>query len=137
MSGSGSATVNITENTPLIGKENTSTHNKRRELVGLLFMTLSALGFSTMSLFVKLSGSSFPSFEIVFARSVIQTLFGLIGCAFLKVHPLGKKGVRRWLLFRGLAGTLGLCFFFYSITQLPLADANGNMKNEKSFSVHL
>ncbi|KAK4521229.1 uncharacterized protein ATC70_013174 [Mucor velutinosus] len=124
-----SATVNVshTESTPLLRnaqKQQQQHHqNKRREIIGLLFMTLSALGFSTMSLFVKLSGTSFPSFEIVFARSVVQTMFSLLGCAILKVNPLGQPGVRRWLLFRGLAGTLGLCLFFYSITQLPLADA--------------
>lgn len=125
------ATVNVTHNefTPLLRNaqknQQQNQHNKRREIIGLLFMTLSALGFSTMSLFVKLSGTSFPSFEIVFARSVIQTAFSLLGCAILKVNPLGKPGVRRWLLFRGLAGTMGLCLFFYSITQLPLADATG------------
>lgn len=124
------------ESTPLISKNqndcgSTSTaslqtdHHKKREIVGLLYMTLSALGFSTMSLFVKLSGTSFPSFEIVFARSVIQTVFSLLGCAILKINPFGERGVRKWLLFRGLAGTLGLCLFFYSITQLPLADATG------------
>lgn len=135
-----SATINIhsNESTPLISKSQTDNngsgsstliqqdqHNKKKEIIGLLYMTLSALGFSTMSLFVKLSGTSFPSFEIVFARSVIQTFFSLLGCAILKINPLGEKGVRKWLLFRGLAGTLGLCLFFYSITQLPLADATG------------
>jgi drug/metabolite transporter (DMT)-like permease len=138
MSGSnqGSATVNISnESTPLIAKQQNSGNSssssiqqdrhKKREIVGLLYMTLSALGFSTMSLFVKLSGTSFPSFEIVFARSVIQTFFSLLGCALLKINPLGERGVRKWLLFRGLAGTLGLSLFFYSITQLPLADATG------------
>ncbi|KAL7316725.1 hypothetical protein PS15m_003178 [Mucor circinelloides] len=129
---SSSATVNVSHNesTPLLRnaqqksqQQQQQQHNKRREIIGLLFMTLSALGFSTMSLFVKLSGTSFPSFEIVFARSVVQTAFSLLGCAILKVNPLGQPGVRRWLLFRGLAGTLGLCLFFYSITQLPLADA--------------
>jgi hypothetical protein len=132
-----SASITISnERTPLIKKQTLKTGStssahltehlrKRREMVGLLYMTLSALGFSTMSLFVKLSGTSFPSFEIVFARSVVQTVFSLIGCAILKVNPLGQPGVRRWLLFRGLAGTFGLCLFFYSITQLPLADATG------------
>lgn len=130
-SSTSSATVNVThsESTPLLRNaqknQQLNQHNKRREIMGLLFMTLSALGFSTMSLFVKLSGTSFPSFEIVLARSVIQTAFGLLGCAILKVNPLGKPGVRRWLLFRGLAGTMGLCLFFFSITQLPLADATG------------
>lgn len=134
---SSSATVNVSHNesTPLLRnaqqksqQQQQQQHNKRREIIGLLFMTLSALGFSTMSLFVKLSGTSFPSFEIVFARSVVQTAFSLLGCAILKVNPLGQPGVRRWLLFRGLAGTLGLCLFFYSITQLPLADATGAYK---------
>ena len=130
-SSTSSATVNVTHNesTPLLRNaqknQQLNQYNKRREIMGLLFMTLSALGFSTMSLFVKLSGTSFPSFEIVLARSVIQTAFGLLGCAILKVNPLGKPGVRRWLLFRGLAGTMGLCLFFFSITQLPLADATG------------
>jgi uncharacterized membrane protein len=132
-----SATVNVVHNdsTPLLlnakkqfylqRQQQQQRHNRDREIIGLVFMTLSALGFSTMSLFVKLSGTSFPSFEIVFARSVVQTVFSLLGCALLKVNPLGQPGVRRWLLFRGLAGTLGLCLFFYSITQLPLADATG------------
>ncbi|KAI8979752.1 hypothetical protein BDF20DRAFT_819367 [Mycotypha africana] len=96
---------------------------KKREMTGLVFMTVSALGFSTMSLFVKLSGANFPSFEIVLARSIVQTILGFIGCALLKVYPWGQKGVRRWIFLRGLAGTLGLSMFFYSITQLPLADA--------------
>lgn len=133
----GSATINIynNESTPLIVKSGSTSSSsqllidqqKKREIVGLSYMTLSALGFSTMSLFVKLSGTSFPSFEIVFARSVVQTFFSLIGCAILKINPLGQPGVRKWLLFRGLAGTFGLCLFFYSITQLPLADATGNL----------
>jgi drug/metabolite transporter (DMT)-like permease len=93
-------------------------------------MALSALGFSSMSLFVKLSGASFPSFEIVFARSVIQLVLGLFGCYFLGVHPLGDPKVRPWLVFRGLVGSLGLALFFYSITQLPLADATGNEENK-------
>ncbi|KAI9032537.1 hypothetical protein CLU79DRAFT_859209 [Phycomyces nitens] len=98
-------------------------HLGRGELIGLALMTLSALGFSTMSLFVKLGGARFPSFQIVFARSAIQTLFGLIGCAILKVNPLGRRGIRGWLFVRGLAGTCGLACLFYSVTKLPLADA--------------
>ncbi|KAI8874490.1 DUF6-domain-containing protein [Backusella circina FSU 941] len=111
------------ESTSLLHNEQ-HTHTKRREMVGLLYMTLSALGFSTMSLFVKLSGANFPSFEIVLARGIIQSLLSLVCCWMLGVNPLGRPGtVRLWLFFRGLVGTLGLCLFFYSITKLPLADA--------------
>lgn len=141
-----SATINIhsNESTPLISKSGSTSSSqllvdqqKKREIVGLSYMTLSALGFSTMSLFVKLSGTSFPSFEIVFARSVVQTFFSLLGCAILKINPLGQPGVRKWLLFRGLAGTFGLCLFFYSITQLPLADATGNKQKTKKVSKNI
>ncbi|KAI8382339.1 hypothetical protein BD560DRAFT_386289 [Blakeslea trispora] len=114
------------ETTPLLQQQRSNDdqyHQKKREMTGLLYMTLSALGFSTMSLLVKLSGTSFPSFEMVFARSVVQSFFGLLCCFFLGIHPLGEKSVRGWLFLRGLSGTIGLSLFFYSITQLPLADA--------------
>lgn len=113
------------ETTPLIAKQQQQQHNRKRELLGLLYMTLSALGFSTMSLFVKLSGSSFPSFEIVFARSIVQAVLGLLICIVLKIDPLGNKNIRGWLFLRGFAGTVGLSLFYFSITQLPLADATG------------
>jgi uncharacterized membrane protein len=117
------------ETTPLIAKQHQQQqqqqHNRKRELLGLLYMTLSALGFSTMSLFVKLSGSSFPSFEIVFARSIVQAVLGLLICIVLKIDPLGNKNIRGWLFLRGFAGTVGLSLFYFSITQLPLADATG------------
>ncbi|KAI8990048.1 hypothetical protein BDB01DRAFT_779827 [Pilobolus umbonatus] len=112
------------ESTPLISKP-ISPHValKKREMTGLIYMTLSALGFSTMSLLVKISGTHYPSFEIVFARSIVQTFFGILSCWILNINPLGEKGVRGWLFFRGLAGTLGLSLFYFSITQLSLADA--------------
>ncbi|KAI8579063.1 hypothetical protein K450DRAFT_243681 [Umbelopsis ramanniana AG] len=96
---------------------------RRKEIIGLLLMTLSALGFSVMSLCVKLGGSVFPSFEMVFARSLVQLVLGLVGCFILKVNPLGDKKVRGWLVLRGLAGSVGLALFFYCLTALPLADA--------------
>lgn len=98
---------------------------RKKEIFGLLLMTLSALGFSVMSLCVKLGGAVFPSFEMVFARSLVQLVLGLAGCAILKVNPLGDKKVRGWLVLRGLAGSIGLSLFFYSLTVLPLADATG------------
>jgi drug/metabolite transporter (DMT)-like permease len=64
---------------------------------------------------------------MVFARSIIQTVFALIGCAIYKTNPLGAPPVRKWLLVRGVFGTASLCFFYYSISNLPLADANGKV----------
>ncbi|KAI9322122.1 hypothetical protein BX666DRAFT_576303 [Dichotomocladium elegans] len=111
------------ELTPLLLPQREQHHKAKTETFGLILMTLSALGFSTMSLFVKLSGATFPSFEIVFFRSIIQVFVGLVGCAYYKVNPLGRPNVRKWLVLRGLAGTIGLALFFFSVTQMPLADA--------------
>jgi hypothetical protein len=105
---------------------------RKKEIIGLLLMALSALGFSVMSLCVKLGGSVFPSFEMVFARSLVQLVLGLVGCAILKVNPLGDKKVRGWLVLRGLAGSVGLALFFYCLTALPLADATGKFGGDCS-----
>ncbi|KAF9271536.1 hypothetical protein BGZ68_003400, partial [Mortierella alpina] len=93
------------------------------ETKGLIYMTLSALFFSFMSLLVSLTAKSLPSFEIVFFRGVIQTLLGFAACRYLKVSPFGNKGVRFLLFCRGFAGSCGLGFFFYALSVLPLADA--------------
>nr|KAJ3419802.1 hypothetical protein HK105_006483 [Polyrhizophydium stewartii] len=63
----------------------------RNEVVGLAFMALSALGFSLMSVFVKIAGTTFPSTEVVFVRSVIQMICGIAGCWLVGVAP--------WALF--------------------------------------
>lgn len=125
----GQQEIVINESTPLLQTEQQQRQqriqNAKSEAFGLILMTLSALAFSTMSLFVKLSGAAFASFEIVAARSIVQAALGLVGCYMLGISPLGKPGVRKWLFVRGFVGSTGLALFFYSITQLPLADATG------------
>ncbi|KAG9322256.1 hypothetical protein KVV02_003172 [Mortierella alpina] len=96
---------------------------RHQETKGLIYMTLSALFFSFMSLLVSLTARSLPSFEIVLFRGLIQTLLGIGACHYLKVSPFGKKGVRFLLFCRGLAGSCGLACFFYALSVLPLADA--------------
>ncbi|RUS14231.1 hypothetical protein BC937DRAFT_94154 [Endogone sp. FLAS-F59071] len=94
-----------------------------KEIGGLALMALSALAFSFMALFVKVAGVLLPSLEIVLARSVVQLVFGLAACAILGLNPLGAKDLRGWLVLRGLAGSVGLALFFYSLTLLPLVEA--------------
>ncbi|KAI8141581.1 hypothetical protein BJV82DRAFT_518116 [Fennellomyces sp. T-0311] len=100
-------------------------HNRdvQSEAIGLLLMVFCALAFSSMAVFVKLSGASFPSFEIVFARSAVQTVLGLLGCWWLGINPLGDRRIQPWLLFRGVIGGVALGANFYAVTHLPLADA--------------
>ena len=104
---------------------NSSIHNVKSEAIGLLLMAICAFAFASMTLFVKLSGSSFPSFEIVLARSLIQTVLALLACFYMGINPLGNCSIRPWLVFRGVIGGLALSLNFYAVTHLPLADATG------------
>ncbi|KAF9204855.1 hypothetical protein BGZ49_004781 [Haplosporangium sp. Z 27] len=100
-----------------------SARQRHQETRGLIYMTLSALFFSFMSLLVSLTAKSLPSFEIVLFRGIIQTALGLVACRYLNVSPFGKKGFRFLLFLRALAGSFGLGFFFYALSVMPLADA--------------
>ncbi|KAI8924273.1 hypothetical protein BC831DRAFT_310704 [Entophlyctis helioformis] len=84
---------------------------------------LSALGFSVMSVFVKIAGNTFPSTQVVFVRSVIQLICGVIGCLIVGVEPWGPPAVnKRLLLARGAAGAIGLGFYFFTLINMPLGD---------------
>ncbi|KAG0195992.1 hypothetical protein BGX28_000261, partial [Mortierella sp. GBA30] len=100
-----------------------ASHQRRQETKGLIYMTLSALFFSFMSLLVSLTAKSLPSFEIVLFRGIIQTILGVITCHHLGISPFANKGVRFLLFCRGLAGSCALAFFFYALSIMPLADA--------------
>jgi drug/metabolite transporter (DMT)-like permease len=104
---------------------NASTNQRHQETKGMIYMTLSALFFSFMSLLVSLTTKTLPSFEIVLFRGIIQTILGVIACRHLGISPFGQPDNRiRFLLFcRGLAGSVALGFFFYALSVMPLADA--------------
>ncbi|KAJ3370628.1 hypothetical protein GGF31_003942 [Allomyces arbusculus] len=93
------------------------------ELAGLICMALSALFFSVMSALVKHAGFSFPTFEVVFARSVIQWMLGVVGCWWVGVPSLGPKEVRTLLVMRGSAGAVGLGAYFYAIIHMDLGES--------------
>ncbi|KAG2218693.1 hypothetical protein INT45_003960 [Circinella minor] len=96
----------------------------KKEIHGILLLGLSALAFTLSAFFVKQCGNNkLPSFEIVFARSIVQLILALISCVLLRINPFGKSGVRTWLFIRGLVGSLGLILFFYSLTKLSLFEA--------------
>ncbi|KAG1149294.1 hypothetical protein G6F37_011447 [Rhizopus arrhizus] len=96
---------------------------RQKETKGVILLSLSSLFFAIISVLVKYLQTTIPSFEIVFARSAMQLFLGLISCLILGVHPLGKKGIRKWILLRALTSSIALYLFFYGLTKLPLIDA--------------
>ncbi len=84
-------------------------------------MATSALGFSAMSVLVKVASSRLPTGEIVFVRALITLA---LSYAMLRRARLSPWGTRRGaLLFRGLLGFGGLTGYYLALARLPLADA--------------
>src|SRR5689334_20413913 len=85
------------------------------------FMALSALGFSAMSLMVKLAARELPTGEIVLARAVITLSLSYVLVRRAGVTRSGQQN--RWLLVRGGLGFVALALYYLSLVRLPLAEA--------------
>lgn len=100
---------------------------------GILFIILSGLCFTVVNFFVKLLGTGaslpffgdlqeYPGHELVLARSLVSATLSYIVIRKKKIPLKGNN--TRWLLIRGLSGTIALTIFFYTIHVLPLAVAS-------------
>ena len=89
----------------------------RNKAVG--FMLISTVLFSVMNVLVKML-NDIPSYEVVMFRSAISFLISGYILWKMKVNPFRAKP--RWILIgRGVAGSLALLIFFYTLQRLPLA----------------
>ncbi len=88
---------------------------------GVLFMILSAFGFSVMSMLVKLVSKRIPMGEIVLVRAVLTLALSYLMVRRANVSPWGVQ--RGKLLIRGVLGFCGLAAYYISLARLPLADA--------------
>lgn len=88
---------------------------------GVAYMVASALGFSAMSLLVKLASARLPTGEIVLARAVVTLVvsYAMVRRAGTPTWGTNKRG----LVFRGFLGFGGLTLYYLSLAYLPLANA--------------
>lgn len=84
-------------------------------------MLLAALGFSVMGGAAKLLKGSFNAGQLVFYRNLVGLLVILAGFAIKP--PVSHGGKLRWLVFRGVMGTVALYTLLYCILHLPLGTA--------------
>ena len=95
-------------------------------------MILSGLCFTVINFFVKLMGGgadttifgeiqTYPAHELVLARSVVSFVISFYIIKKRNLPLMGNN--KKWLLIRGIAGTIALTIFFYTIHYLPLAIA--------------
>lgn len=90
---------------------------------GALWMLASAISFTVMTMLIKLLGDDYPATLQAFYRQVFGVL---VMVPIILRDPLGTFQTTRpgILLFRSLAGTLGMILAFYAYQKMPLADAN-------------
>lgn len=88
---------------------------------GLVYMAASALGFSAMSMLVKLASPRLPTGEIVLARAVITLVVSYVMVARAGLSPWGTH--RGKLVLRGCLGFGGLAAYYAALALLPIAAA--------------
>ncbi len=88
---------------------------------GVAYMVASALGFSAMSLLVKIASARLPTGEIVLARGVVTLVVSWLMLRHARLPAWGTN--KTGLVLRGFLGFGGLTLYYLSLAYLPLADA--------------
>ena len=96
-------------------------NNVHQKYHGIVYMLLAALGFSVMGGAAKLLKGSFNAGQLVFYRNLVGLVVLLAG--FVAKPPVNHGGKFRWLIFRGIMGTVALYTLLYCILHLPLGTA--------------
>ncbi len=105
-----------------------------RKNKAVLLIILSALFFTGMNAFVRLSGD-LPPIQKSFFRNFVAAIFAAVTLA--KTHTPVKipKGCRSAMFMRAFCGTVGLLCNFYAVDKLALADASMLNKLSPFFAV--
>lgn len=87
---------------------------------GVQYMLLATFVFVLMNVGVKYV-SHIPAIEVIFFRSIISLVLSAGVLKLKNINLLGNN--RKILLFRGIAGSIGLILFFTTLQKIPLASA--------------
>ncbi|WP_274380449.1 DMT family transporter [Clostridium chrysemydis] len=107
------------------------TNNKRK---AILFMITASFFFTTMNLFGKLASGVTP-YQKTFITNVVATLIVSIIILKRKASFFGQKKNRKYLLIRGIMGTVSICAFYFSLDYLLLSDATMLNKLSPFFAI--
>jgi drug/metabolite transporter (DMT)-like permease len=87
---------------------------------GVKYMMVSVAGFAIMQLCVKYL-KHLPTTEIVLFRSVVSLILSGIMIWKAGISPFGIN--KKYLLLRGVFGTIALTLYFYTLQNLPISTA--------------
>lgn len=90
---------------------------------GMLWILASALGFSLMGLFVKLSGD-LPVVQKAFFRNLVACVVALMMIIKYRAPLIGQLRHQHWLILRSILGIIGVLLNFYAIDHLVLSDSD-------------
>lgn len=83
-------------------------------------MLISTFCFSAMQVFIKLM-PQFNSFQHIFFRSLIGWILCVVYLKINKISLIGKN--IKFLIVRGLVGSISMFSFFYILTRIPFASS--------------
>lgn len=101
----------------------------------IIYILLSALSFSLMQVFVKLSGPDIPLFEKIFVRNLLISFGVLLLIKKEKKSLRVPKKARLPLLLRCVFGYLGVAGYFFATQKMLLGDANAIQQSSPIFVV--
>lgn len=90
---------------------------------GIILLLISAMGFSLMAMFVKLSGD-IPTVQKTLFRNAVSMVIAFGFVKHYKARLFGKKENQKTLLLRSSLGAVGVLLNFYAIDHLVLSDAD-------------
>jgi drug/metabolite transporter (DMT)-like permease len=106
---------------PALARPDAAAGGRSERTRGVLYMLASALGFSLMSLCVKLVSAELPTMEVVFARSLFMAVATVGALRYTGASLLGRD--RRTLFARGAVGATALSLLYFGLGRLPLGDS--------------
>lgn len=111
-------TAAVEKESPAMRKHRLSNHTR-----AIGFVILNSLGFSLMTLFVRMSGD-IPTLQKIFFRNSVALVISFILLAKSPEHFHIRKDTFGYVLARCITGFLGMVLNFWAIDHLVLADAN-------------
>ena len=95
---------------------------KNRYLLGVFFIILSAIGFSTLQMLVKLLPDVSLASKLFFRNIIITIITGIV-IRFRGLEFNVNKEDRKLLFLRIITGTISLALSFYTLKFITLADS--------------
>lgn len=109
-------------------------NNRAGYRLGIFYIIASAFCFALMNLFIRLTGDV-PTMQKCFFRNFFALIIALFSLVRTRTPFRIGEGNTKYLLFRSLAGGLGMVCNFYAIDNMAISDASMLNKLSPFFAI--